>query len=170
MTRLTTIELDVSRVVASAIEYIHSFDFLWRDDSQLSRQTIVDQDEEGQEITVVLDPKEIPSAETRKYLQSQLENLIGIEDRLNMLPPEIQIGCVCIETRPIIVTLKTFVYSWKTQYGNLLHKFARTELENVVQYRQQVQMRFKDDVSTLEQLDEALILLEELTEMENKIE
>jgi hypothetical protein len=51
-----------------------------------------------------------------------------------------------------------------------LHKFAKSQLDLVVDYRQQVQLRFNDDVSTLEQLDEALILLEELGEMENKIE
>jgi len=89
---------------------------------------------------------------------------------LNLLPHEIQIGCICIETIPIRNSLRTFVFSWKTQYAKLLHKFAKTQLDQVVAYRQQVQSRFNDDVSTLEQLDEALILLEELSEMENKIE
>ncbi len=89
---------------------------------------------------------------------------------MNLLPHEIQIGCICIDTVPIINSLITFVSSWKTQYAKLLHKFAESQLDQVVAYRQQVQLRFNDDVSTLEQLDEALILLEELGEMENKIE
>lgn len=119
---------------------------------------------------MTIDPNEIPSIETREYLQSELERLVQIERRLNLLPHDIQIGCVCIETIPIINSLKTFVSSWKSQYGKLLHKFAKSQLDQVVAYRQQVQSRFNDDVSTLEQLDEALILLEELGEMENKIE
>jgi hypothetical protein len=144
--------------------------FLWHDDSQLQYQTIVLQDENGDDYTITIDPNGIPSKETRSYLQSELERLVHIEERLNFFPNEIQIGCICIETLPITNSLRTFVFSWKSQYAKLLHKFAKTELDQVVAYRGQVQSRFNDNVSTLEQLDEALILLEELSEMENKIE
>lgn len=168
--RLTNIDGNVTRISQSAIQYIRTFDFLWRDDSQLQAQTITQQDENGNEYIVIIDPNGIPPIETREYLQSELERLVQIEQRLNLLPHDIQIGCVCIETIPIINSLKTFVSSWKSQYGKLLHKFAKAQLDQVVAYRQQVQSRFNDDVSTLEQLDEALILLEELGEMENKIE
>lgn len=170
LSKLKNVETNVSNVVQSAIEYIRSFDFLWRDDSQLKYQKIVQQDENQEEITIIIDPDGIPSIQTRLYLQNELERFVQIEARLQILPEQIQIGCICIETIPIINSLRTFVFSWKTQYAKLLHKFAKTELDQVVEYRQQVQLRFKDDVSTLEQLDEALILLEELSEMENKIE
>ena len=170
LTRLTSIESDVSRVSRSAIEYIHSFDFLWRDDSQLKYQTLIQQDENNEDYTIIIDPEGIPSIETRRYLQGELERLVQIEGRLQLLPHQLQIGCVCLETVPIINSLRTFVFSWKTQYAKLLHQFAKNELEQVVAYRQEVQVRFNDDVATLEQLDEALILLEELSEMENKIE
>jgi hypothetical protein len=168
--RLSSIDTDVTRISQSALQYIRTFDFLWRDDSQLKHQTVVQQDENGEEYTITIDPNGIPSTQTREYLQGELERLVQIEERLNLLPHEIQIGCICIETVPIINSLKTFVFSWKTQYAKLLHKFAKSQLDQVVAYRQQVQLRFNDDVSTLEQLDEALILLEELSEMENKIE
>ncbi|CAF3791725.1 unnamed protein product, partial [Rotaria sp. Silwood1] len=168
--RLSSIDKDVTRISQSAIEYIRTFDFLWRDDSQLQYQTIIQQDENDEDYTIIVDPNAIPSADVRKYLQNELERLIGIEERLNILPHEIQIGCICIETIPIVNSLKTFIFSWKTQYAKLLHRFAKFELDQVVAYRQQVQLRFNDDVSTLEQLDEALILLEELSEMENKID
>lgn len=168
--RLSSIESNVSRICDSALQYIRTFDFLWRDDSQLQYQTVVQEDENGNEYTIVIDPNGVPSIETRNYLQAELERLVQIEQRLNIFPHEIQIGCICIETVPILNSLRTFIFSWKTQYAKLLHKFARTQLDQVVAYRQQVQLRFKDDVSTLEQLDEALILLEELSEMENKIE
>ena len=138
--------------------------------SQLERQTIYRQDENDQEYTIIVDPDIIPTIDVRKYLQDELERLTQIEERLSILPHDIQIGCVCIETIPIQNSLRTFVFSWKTQYAKLLHRFAKSELDQVVEYRKQVQLRFKDDVSTLEQLDEALILLEELSEMENKIE
>ena len=170
LSRLTSIESDVSRVSQSASQYIHTFDFLWRDDSQLKYQTIIQQDENNEDYTVLIDPEGIPSLETRRYLQGELERLVQIEGRLQLLPHELQIGCICLETVPIINSLRTFVFSWKTQYAKLLHKFAKSELDQVVAYRQQVQVRFNDDVATLEQLDEALILLEELSEMENKIE
>jgi hypothetical protein len=168
--RLSSIDTDVSRISQSALQYIRTFDFLWRDDSQLKYQEIIQQYENGEEYTIIIDPNDIPSIDTREYLQNEIERLVQIEERLNLLPHEIQIGCICIETIPIINSLRTFVFSWKTQYSKLLHKFAKTQLEQVVDYRQQVQSRFNDDVSTLEQLDEALILLEELGEMENKIE
>jgi hypothetical protein len=167
---LLTIDTDVTRISQSAIQYIRTFDFLWRDDSQLEYQKIVQQDENNEDYTIIIDPNGIPSIETREYIQNELDRLVKYEERLNLLPYEIQIGCICIETIPIINSLKTFVFSWKTQYAKLLHKFAKYELDQVVAYRQQVQSRFNDDVSTLEQLDEALILLEELGEMENKIE
>jgi hypothetical protein len=170
LTRLTSIETDVSRVSQSAIQYIQTFDFLWRDDSQLKYQTIIQQDENNEDYTIIIDPEGIPSLETRKYLQGELERLVHIETRLQLLPHELQIGCISLETVPIINSLQTFVFSWKTQYAKLLHHFAKTELDQVVAYRQEVQVRFNDDVATLEQLDEALILLEELSEMENKIE
>ena len=172
LNRLSTISTDVSRTSESALQSIRTFDFLWRDDSQLKQQTIIQQDETGGDYTITIDPNGIPPADTRQYLQDEPERLVQIEARLNLLPHEIQIGCICIciETVPIINSLLTFVSSWKTPYAKLLHKFAKFQLEQVVAYRQQVQLRFNDDVSTLEQLDEALILLEELGEMENKIE
>ena len=170
LNRLSTINTNVTRISESAIQYIRTFDFLWRDDSQLQYQTIIQQDENGDDYTVIIDPNGIPSIETREYLQRELQRLVQIEERLTLLPHEIQIGCICIETIPILNSLRTFVFSWKTQYAKLLHKFAKSQLDQVVAYRQQVQLRFNDDVSTLEQLDEALILLEELGEMENKIE
>lgn len=170
LARLTSIESDVSRVSKSAVEYIHTFDFLWRDDSQLKYQTLIQQDENNEDYTILIDPEGIPSIETRRYLQGELERLVQIEGRLQLLPHQLQIGCICLETVPIINSLRTFVFSWKTQYAKLLHRFGKSELEQVVAYRQEVQVRFNDDVATLEQLDEALILLEELSEMENKIE
>lgn len=167
---MSSIDTDVTRISQSAIEYIRTFDFLWHDDSQLQYQTITQQDENGEDYTITIDPDTVPSIKARQYLLDELERLAQIEQRLNILPHDIQIGCICIETIPILNSLKTFVLSWKTQYAKLLHKFAKSELDQVVEYRQQVQLRFNDDVSTLEQLDEALILLEELSEMENKIE
>lgn len=168
--RLSSIDSDVTRISQSAVQYIRTFDFLWRDDSQLQHQTLIQQDENDEDYTITIDPDTIPTSDVRQYLQNELERLAQIEKRLNILPHEMQIGCICVETIPIINSLRTFVFSWKTQYAKLLHKFAKSELDQVVAYRQQVQLRFNDDVSTLEQLDEALILLEELSEMENKIE
>ncbi|UJR24993.1 hypothetical protein I4U23_006354 [Adineta vaga] len=168
--RLSSIDIDVTRISENAVQYIRTFDFLWHDDSQLQYQTIIQQDEDGDDYTIIIDPNNIPTKETRQYLQSELERLVQIEDRLNFFPHEIQIGCVCIETIPIINSLRTFIFSWKSQYAKLLHRFTKTELDQVVTYRQQIQERFNDNVSTLEQLDEALILLEELSEMENKID
>ncbi|CAF3476774.1 unnamed protein product [Rotaria socialis] len=168
--RLSSIDTDVARTSQSAVQYIRTFDFLWRDDSQLQYQTVNQQDDNGDDYTITVDPDVIPSIEVRNYLQNELQRLSQIEGRLNILPHEIQIGCICVETIPILNSLKTFVFSWKTQYAKLLHRFAKSELDQVVAYRQQVQLRFNDDVSTLEQLDEALILLEELSEMENKID
>ncbi|CAF1326895.1 unnamed protein product [Adineta steineri] len=168
--RLSSIDTDVTRISENAIRYIRTFDFLWHDDSQLQYQTIIQQDENGEDYVITIDPDGIPSKETREYLQSELERLVQIEERLNFFPHEIQIGCICIETVPIINSLRTFIFSWKSQYAKLLHRFAKTELDQVVEYRQQIQARFNDNVSTLEQLDEALILLEELGEMENKID
>ena len=136
----------------------------------MNHRTIVEQDGNNEDRTIVIDPDGVPSLDTRQYLQNKLERLVQIEARLHLLPQTIQISCICIETVPIINCLRTFVFSWKTQYAKLLHRFAKSELDQVVAYRQQVQSRFNDDVSTLEQLDEALILLEELSEMENKIE
>ncbi|CAF5104863.1 unnamed protein product, partial [Rotaria sp. Silwood1] len=121
--RLSSIDTDVTRISQSAIEYIRTFDFLWRDDSQLQYQTVIQQDENGEDYTIIVDPNAIPSADVRKYLQNELERLIGIEERLNILPHEIQIGCICIETIPIINLLKTFIFCWKTQYAKLLHRF-----------------------------------------------
>ena len=168
--RLSSIDTSVARISQSAIQYIRTFDFLWNDDSQLRLQTVVQQDENGKDYTITIDPDGIPSVEARQYLLNELERFAQIGERLKILPHEIQISCICIETVPIINALRTFVFSWKTQYAKLLHKFVKAELGQVVAYRQQVQLRFNDDVSTLEQLDEALILLEELSEMENKIE
>jgi hypothetical protein len=170
LVRLQSIDVDVTRVSQSISEYIRTFDFLWRDDSQLQYRLIIEQNDNGDENTIIVDPDAIPPIETRRYLQRELQRLVQVDARLQLLPNEFQIGCICIETMAIVNALRAFVFNWKIQYGTLLHRFAKNELDQVVTYRQQVQVRFNDDVSTLEQLDEALILLEELSEMENKIE
>jgi dynein heavy chain, axonemal len=80
------------------------------------------------------------------------------------------VGPICFRTESVKASLKTFVYAWKSKYSSVLHKISRERLASCIAYRENVEKRLNMSVQTLEQLNDALRLLEELSDMENKID
>ncbi|RNA30025.1 dynein gamma flagellar outer arm, partial [Brachionus plicatilis] len=103
-------------------------------------------------------------------IKREVDRLAKIEKQVFEIPEYLNIGPACLNTESIKVSLKTFSYSWKFKYASVLHEMARTRLQECIVYRENVQKRLMVNVQTLEQLNDALRLLEELSDMENKID
>jgi dynein heavy chain, axonemal len=128
------------------------FEFLWKDDLENVFNIFM---------------SENPS-ETK--VKNEVERLAKIEKQILLIPLYLNIGPVCLNTDAIKTSLKAFAYKWKCKYASVLHNMARERLQAAIIYREDVQKRLSVNVQTLEQLNDALRLLEELSDMENKID
>lgn len=103
-------------------------------------------------------------------IKREVDRLANIEKQVFEIPQFLNIGPVYLNTESVKTSLKTFAYSWKCKYASVLHEMAKTRLQESIIYRENVQKRLMVNVQTLEQLNDALRLLEELSDMENKID
>ncbi len=103
-------------------------------------------------------------------IKREVERLAKIEKEVHEVPQYLNVGPICLNTESVKRSLKTFAYSWKCRYCSVLHEIAKTRLQASIIYRENVQKRLSVNVQTLEQLNDALRLLEELSDMENKID
>ena len=103
-------------------------------------------------------------------IRCEIERLVKIESRILEIPNYLNVGPICLNTNSVRVSLRTFAYNWKCKYASVLHELARNKLQSSIVYRENVHKRLSVNVQTLEQLNDALRLLEELSDMENKID
>ena len=103
-------------------------------------------------------------------IKKEVERLARIENQVLDIPTHLNVGPICLKTDSVKISLKAFAYTWKCKYASVLHEMAKEQLESSIVYRENVQKRLSVNVQTLEQLNDALRLLEELSDMENKID
>ena len=103
-------------------------------------------------------------------IKREVERLAKIERHVCDIPDFLHVGPVCLNTESIKTSLRMFAYTWKCKYASVMHEKARAALEACIAYRESVQQRLAINVQTLEQLNDALHLLETLSDMENKID
>ena len=103
-------------------------------------------------------------------IKKEVERLTRIEKQILEMPQHLNIGPICLNTDSVKTSLKAFSYTWKCKYASVLHEMAKSKLQASIIYRENVEQRLSVNVQTLEQLNDALRLLEELSDMENKID
>ncbi|KAG8582082.1 hypothetical protein GDO81_007910 [Engystomops pustulosus] len=103
-------------------------------------------------------------------IHKEVKHFLTIEEQIKEYPEVLQLGCISLDYSLIKETLKGFVGSWKSHYATILHQHVKEELLLVVQYREKAWKQLTMSVESLEQLNSVLKLLEELQNMENKID
>jgi dynein heavy chain len=143
---------EIGPSIKSHMIHFKLFEFLWKEDLN----TLFDE-------FMKHDPGEFA-------IKREVERLAQIEKQVFDIPEYLSVGPICLSTESVKRSLKTFAYSWKCKYCSVLHEIARNRLESSIVYRENVQKRLSVNVQTLEQLNDALRLLEELSDMENKVD
>lgn len=147
-----TITDDIKPTVKQHVTHFKLFDFLWKEDlAHLFSEFMK------------YDPGE-------QAIKREVERLVKIEEKVNIIPEYLNVGPVCLKTEAVKSSLKSFAFAWKSKYSSVLHELAKAKLKDALAYRENVQKRLSVNVQTLEQLNDALRLLEELSDMENKID
>ncbi|MBN3318102.1 DYH6 protein, partial [Atractosteus spatula] len=128
------------------------FDFLWKDDmnSQFSELT-----ETNCELFIIV---------------KEVERLQKIEQKIIDIPLVFQTGCLWLDTSPIKDALRGFAGVWKVRYASVLHQDVKKRLDEVIRYKKESYQQLLAEVISLEELNISLCLLEELLDMENKID
>ncbi|XP_052708586.1 uncharacterized protein LOC128183562 isoform X10 [Crassostrea angulata] len=103
-------------------------------------------------------------------IKKEVERFLYIEKKVLGIPKVLPVGCICLRTDPIKDALHGFAMAWKIQFASVLHEEAKKKLDSAVLYRSNVRNRLELHVQSLDQLNSALQLLEELRDMENKID
>ncbi|XP_069830783.1 uncharacterized protein [Dendropsophus ebraccatus] len=103
-------------------------------------------------------------------MHKDVTRFLKIEEQIKEYSDVLQLGSVCLDYSLLKETLKGFVGSWKSHYATILHQRVKEELLHAVQYREKAWLQLTMPVESLEQLNSILSLLEELQNMENKID
>ena len=103
-------------------------------------------------------------------LQREVARLLEVEARVLAIPAELAVGVIVLRTEPVRNALHCFACAWKTLYGTRLHEEAKRHLDAAVAYRLSVKARLELPVLNLDQLNATLHLLEEIADMENKVD
>ncbi|XP_028415382.1 dynein heavy chain 8, axonemal-like isoform X2 [Dendronephthya gigantea] len=130
----------------------HRYDFLWKEDLHALYQAFVD--------------TEPSTAEFHR----EVERLQSIEQDIFAIPDLLIIGSVCLNTTPVKDSLHGLAVAWKMKYSTELHEIAKADLQQLVDYREEMQERLSCKVVTLESLNEILNLLQELNDRDNTID
>ncbi|XP_051780690.1 uncharacterized protein LOC114649411 [Erpetoichthys calabaricus] len=128
------------------------YDFLWKDDLNSQFAEMTSKNPEHFIIT------------------REVERLQSIEGKIHDIPAVFQGGCIWLDCSLIKDSLAGFAGVWKFTYASVLHQEARERLNEILQYRNTRYQQLMTEVQSLEQLNDALCLLEELQDMENKID
>ncbi|XP_055954878.1 dynein axonemal heavy chain 8 [Patella vulgata] len=105
-----------------------------------------------------------------RAIKREVERFLSIEKKVLGIPTLLPVGPVCLYTDPIKDALHGFAMAWKTKFATVLHEEAKKKLDNAVSYRENVRKRLEQYVQSLDQLNSSLHLLEDLRDMENKID
>ncbi|XP_053567991.1 uncharacterized protein LOC128657631 [Bombina bombina] len=143
---------DWESTVKNQVFSLSSYDFLWTDDMYRQSEEIVG------------------SKPDLSVIHKEVKRFLHIEEKIKEYPEVLRVGCMCLDFSSIKETLKGFAGSWKSHYATILHHHVKVKLQEVLQYREQVWQQLTVPVQSLEQLNYCLILLEELQDMENKID
>ncbi|XP_041462850.1 dynein heavy chain 8, axonemal-like [Lytechinus variegatus] len=143
---------DLQRDIDKHLFHFRFYDFLWKDDMYGTYYDFIAND---------------PGTFA---IKREVERLLHIEDKIQGIPKILPIGPISLETRPITDALYGFAMQWKAQYAQVLHEEGKRQLDNAINYRSSIKTRLLADVVTLDQLNGTLNLLEEVRDMENKID
>ena len=134
------------------INHFGIYDFLWKDDMYGNYYEFIEHD---------------PG---KAAIHGEVERLLKIERKVLSIPKALPVGSICLMTSPVQDALHGFAMAWKNQYASVLHEEAKRKLDAAVMYRANVRQRLELTVVSLDQLNSTLHLLEEVRDMENKID
>ncbi|XP_071954985.1 uncharacterized protein [Antedon mediterranea] len=152
MHHLNSVVHDLQKIIDNHVLHFRFYDFLWQDNMHGTYYEFISND---------------PGMHA---IQREVERLLHIEDKIQAIPKVLPVGSICLQTSPIKDALYGFAVQWKSLYAQSLHEEAKRQLDQALMYRMNVVTRLSSEVKTLDQLNGALNLLEEVRDMENKID
>ncbi|XP_069461306.1 uncharacterized protein [Ambystoma mexicanum] len=132
--------------------HLGCYDFLWKDDMN------------GQCKGFLAADPGLPA------IHQEVERFLHIKKQIEEFTEVFQVGCICLDFSLIKDTLIGFAGAWKYQYTTILHQQVKENLQRAVKYTEEVYTQLTVPVQSLEELNSSLQLLEELQDMENKID
>ncbi|GAB1604755.1 dynein axonemal heavy chain 5 isoform X2 [Argonauta hians] len=103
-------------------------------------------------------------------IESKIEEFIEMEEELARIPAVVEIGLLSIKTDPVRQSLQSYLLSWKTLYASVLLKDAHDMLESACDKRKQLFTILGFPNETLGQLNDVLNALQQIRDMQNKID
>eukprot|EP00795_Rhopilema_esculentum_P017364 gene17364-8957_t len=128
------------------------FDFLWQDDLQVLFKAFSD------------------ASPGLPAFHREVERLQKIERDLVSTPDNLELGPLVLSTIPIKDCLYGFAIAWKICYAQPIHESAKVELKKIVDKRESFRSQLTSEISSLDQLNKVLNLLQELYDLENTID
>jgi len=138
--------------VADYLSTFGEFDYLWRDDKQKAYQEFLRTDPDIEAF----------SGELRKYMD--------VERQIRGIPSVHVIGCMCLDSSPLMDSLIAEAVQWKTQYARNLHDGAREKLHQMQDFFKEKMRQMSRDFKELEDVRDVMNCLKEIREREPEIE
>uniref|UniRef100_A0A2C9K4Z2 AAA+ ATPase domain-containing protein n=1 Tax=Biomphalaria glabrata TaxID=6526 RepID=A0A2C9K4Z2_BIOGL len=143
---------DLDRPVSQHLLHFSYYNFLWKDDMHGNFNEF------------------ISAAPGTIAIKREVERYVSLEKKVLSIPGILPVGPISLFSDPIKDSLHGFSIAWKTKFASVVHEEAKKNLDSAVLYRSNVRSKLEQHVQTLDQLNSVLRLLEELRDMENKID
>ena len=140
------------RQVYDYLETFMQYEWLWKENKSTAYEAFM---------------KKHPTLED---FDAELKKYVDIEQRIQKIAPVHNIGALSLETAPLKASLKSEASQWKSQYSENLHGQAKTELDAVVLWMEDMQKKLKREINDLDNVRAAMSYLAEVREAEGKIE
>lgn len=134
------------RQVYEYLETFLQYEWLWKDNKAIEYDKFI---------------RKKPSLED---FDVELKKYVTIELHIQRIAPVHNIGALSLETAPLKYSLKSEASSWKSQYSENLHNQAKTELEAVIQWMDDMQKKLKREVLDLDNVRATMGYLKEIRE------
>uniref|UniRef100_A0A8C5PKA2 Dynein heavy chain n=1 Tax=Leptobrachium leishanense TaxID=445787 RepID=A0A8C5PKA2_9ANUR len=143
---------DMKPEVTKQVFGLRCYDFLWSDNVCRQSKELLDSN---------------PGLVT---IQKEVKRFVDLEQKITECAEVLVLGCICLDFSLLKEMLKGFAGSWKSHYATILHQQAKKSLFDAIQYRENMWQQITMPVQNLEQLNSCVTLLEEVEDMENKID
>jgi dynein heavy chain len=145
---LTSMANTIKKEVEAHREQFTHYDFLWKDDRSESIKKFLEAN---------------PSLHD---FEQEINRYEAFEREIAEIPPWTQINFLHISSEPLKIALTTETVAWKHQYGTNLNQKVKKDMEELIEYMENKNMKLSRKISDLEDIRMCVNQLSEIREME----
>eukprot|EP00327_Prymnesium_parvum_P015479 CAMPEP_0113272674 /NCGR_PEP_ID=MMETSP0008_2-20120614/23450_1 /TAXON_ID=97485 /ORGANISM="Prymnesium parvum" /LENGTH=4484 /DNA_ID=CAMNT_0000122153 /DNA_START=48 /DNA_END=13502 /DNA_ORIENTATION=+ /assembly_acc=CAM_ASM_000153 len=142
----------VKRQVHEFLNTFIKYDYLWKDNKMKAYNAFMSNEP------------------TLEDFETELKKYDMVQNEISKIPEKHSIGALALDTGPLKQALIKEARTWKEQYARNLHYQAKTELDTITQWIDQMNRYLKREINDLDDVRMAMKYLSEIREKETMLD